>query len=226
MTVNETDKAILDAIETGADTASGILAALERNGISISQPTLSRRLSALQENRYVRVEGKGRNTRYKADSYNQYFSIPPERRKAVSYDRTILENYVPNQTRWLDPEVSQQLLAAGGGVRAEASTYSRAIAQKLLVDLSYASSSLEGNTYSYLDTQVLIEYGQAAEGSSFTVLSEYPGVLAPQCVLLPRTLSRELDPAKIYLSAVSIRLASRAAASAALARARFLALVS
>ncbi|MHC1949972.1 Fic family protein [Bradyrhizobium sp. UFLA06-06] len=166
MTLNETDKAILDAIETGANTASGILAALERNGISISQPTLSRRLSALQADRYVLVEGKGRNTRYKADNYNQYFSIPPERRKAVSYDRSILENYVPNQTRWLDPEVSQQLLAAGGGVRADASTYSRAIVQKLLVDLSYASSSLEGNTYSYLDTQVLIEYGQAAEGKA------------------------------------------------------------
>jgi len=34
----------------------------------------------------------------------------------------------------------------------------------LLIDLSYASSRLEGNTYSRLDTQKLIEFGQAAEG--------------------------------------------------------------
>jgi Fic family protein len=32
------------------------------------------------------------------------------------------------------------------------------------VDLSWASSQLEGNTYSRLDTERLIEYGQAAEG--------------------------------------------------------------
>jgi Fic family protein len=35
---------------------------------------------------------------------------------------------------------------------------------RLLVDLSWASSRLEGNTYSRLDTQNLIEHGQAAQG--------------------------------------------------------------
>jgi hypothetical protein len=34
----------------------------------------------------------------------------------------------------------------------------------LLIDLSWASSRLEGNTYNRLDTQNLIEFGQAAEG--------------------------------------------------------------
>jgi len=33
-----------------------------------------------------------------------------------------------------------------------------------LVDLSWASSRLEGNTYSLLDAKQLIELGQAAEG--------------------------------------------------------------
>jgi hypothetical protein len=35
---------------------------------------------------------------------------------------------------------------------------------RLLIDLSWASSHLEGNTYSRLDTQNLIEFGIAAEG--------------------------------------------------------------
>jgi Fic family protein len=35
-----------------------------------------------------------------------------------------------------------------------------------LIDLSYASSKLEGNTYSYLDTEVLIKYGERAEGKT------------------------------------------------------------
>jgi Fic family protein len=35
---------------------------------------------------------------------------------------------------------------------------------RLLIDLSWASSRLEGNTYTRLDTERLIEFGQAAEG--------------------------------------------------------------
>jgi Fic family protein len=38
--------------------------------------------------------------------------------------------------------------------------------ETLLIDLSYASSKLEGNTYSYLDTEVLIKYGESAKGKT------------------------------------------------------------
>ena len=43
--------------------------------------------------------------------------------------------------------------------------YARKIHERLLIDLSWNSSRLEGNTYSLLDTQRLIELGEAAEGS-------------------------------------------------------------
>jgi Fic family protein len=45
-----------------------------------------------------------------------------------------------------------------------ASTYNRQLAERLLVDLSWASSHLEGNTYSLLETQRLIELGEEAPG--------------------------------------------------------------
>ena len=45
-----------------------------------------------------------------------------------------------------------------------AGTFARDILNRLLIDLSWASSQLEGNTYSQLDTERLIEFGQAAEG--------------------------------------------------------------
>jgi Fic family protein len=45
-----------------------------------------------------------------------------------------------------------------------AGTFARDILNRLLIDLSWASSVLEGNTYSRLDTERLIEFGQAAEG--------------------------------------------------------------
>jgi fido (protein-threonine AMPylation protein) len=44
--------------------------------------------------------------------------------------------------------------------------YSRAILNRLLIDLSWASSHLEGNTYSHLDTRELIEHGKAARGKA------------------------------------------------------------
>ena len=47
-----------------------------------------------------------------------------------------------------------------------AGTYSRAILNRLLIDLSWASSHLEGNTYSRLDTRELIEHGKAARGKA------------------------------------------------------------
>ena len=43
-----------------------------------------------------------------------------------------------------------------------AGTYARDILGRLLVDLPWASSRLEGNTCSQLDTQNLIEFGQVA----------------------------------------------------------------
>ena len=52
---------------------------------------------------------------------------------------------------------------APGGER-PAGTYARQILGRLLVDLSWASSRLEGNTYSRLDTQNLIELGRRAPG--------------------------------------------------------------
>src|SRR6202034_4835816 len=45
-----------------------------------------------------------------------------------------------------------------------AGTYAKRIFNRLLIDLSWNSSRLEGNTYSLLDTKRLIELGQEAEG--------------------------------------------------------------
>jgi len=43
-------------------------------------------------------------------------------------------------------------------------TYARQVLSRLLIDLSWASSQLEGNTYSRLDTLELIEHGRVAQG--------------------------------------------------------------
>jgi len=160
------DELIVQAIRNGLGSSRAILEHLAGIGNKTSQPTLSRRLNVLVEEHHVRVMGKGRATRYEIDSFNEYFGQLASRRKPVSYDQSVVDNYIPNATKWFSVETTEDMLRAGGGRKLDASTYSRAIAQKLLVDLSYASSNLEGNTYSYIDTEVLIEYGQAAEGKA------------------------------------------------------------
>lgn len=46
-----------------------------------------------------------------------------------------------------------------------AGTYARKILDRLLIELSWNSSRLEGNTYSKLDTKRLIDFGKVAEGT-------------------------------------------------------------
>lgn len=91
---------------------------------------------------------------------------PRQQRKPVSYRIEFLEQYHPNQTAYLPEALRVQLHSLGRSPAAQtpAGTFARDILNRLLIDLSWASSKLEGNTYSRLDTERLIEFGQAAEG--------------------------------------------------------------
>lgn len=97
-----------------------------------------------------------------------YIDQPVEVRKPVGYQREFLEAYHPNKTWYLSASLRRQLHGIGRTpqTQAPAGTYSRAILNRLLIDLSWASSHLEGNTYSRLDTRELIEHGKAARGKA------------------------------------------------------------
>jgi hypothetical protein len=97
-----------------------------------------------------------------------YIDQPVEARKPVGYQQEFLDAYRPNETWYLSESLRRQLRQMGltTAVGAPAGTYSRAILNRLLIDLSWASSHLEGNTYSRLDTRELIEHGKAARGKA------------------------------------------------------------
>ena len=90
---------------------------------------------------------------------------PVVKRKPVGYVSAFLEGYKPNHSAYLPKKIRTHLHQIGRSPVAErpAGTYARDILDRLLIDLSWASSRLEGNTYTRLDTQNLIEFGQAAE---------------------------------------------------------------
>lgn len=91
---------------------------------------------------------------------------PLEQRTPCSYERGFLDAYGPNETFYLRLNDRERLRALGRTPDLEqpAGTYGRKILERLLIDLSWNSSRLEGNTYSLLDTERLINEGRAPEG--------------------------------------------------------------
>ncbi len=96
----------------------------------------------------------------------EYVSQDIKEREPVGYDRDFLHSYQPNETFYLGTEQREELLAVGRveAIERPAGTYARNILSRLLIDLSWNSSRLEGNTYSLLETKRLIEQGETAAG--------------------------------------------------------------
>ncbi|MGE0530851.1 MAG: Fic family protein [Hyphomonadaceae bacterium] len=93
---------------------------------------------------------------------------PQGERKRVGYNRDFLAAYQPNKTFFLSPRERKYLAEVGvTGMSIEpAGTYAKHILNRILIDLSFNSSRLEGNDYSLLDTIVLLEQGKGVEGKS------------------------------------------------------------
>ncbi|MBF5059951.1 Fic family protein [Candidatus Neptunochlamydia vexilliferae] len=91
---------------------------------------------------------------------------PIYERHPISYIDEWLESYEPNVTYYIPESFRAELLKAGtrSQGRDPAGTYAHQIFNRLLIDLSYNSSRLEGNTYSLLDTKRLVLEGESAQG--------------------------------------------------------------
>lgn len=93
---------------------------------------------------------------------------PIQARRPVGYNRDFLNKYRPNESYYLTENMRKHLFAIGKSPDGErpAGTYARQILNRLLIDLSWNSSRLEGNTYSLLETERLLQLGEASEGKN------------------------------------------------------------
>jgi Fic family protein len=100
-----------------------------------------------------------------AASIRQLVTLPLGNRMPEAYDQHFLRSYQPNQTFYLSETQRSKLHELGrtAQLTAPAGTYARNILQRLLIDLSWNSSRLEGNNYSLLDTKLLISDGKTAD---------------------------------------------------------------
>ena len=187
--LSSTHEAVLKAV---AQSAAG--ANIEQIEAQLPQPptrrTLQRWLNVLVGQGRLRKEGQARSTRYllpvqaapeAADAAPGDVSLPlsdearaidiavrqpVQHRTPVGYRRSFLDSYRPNTTFYLHAALRAELQALGqvAAHNEPAGTYARSIANRLLIDLSWNSSRLEGNTYSLLETERLLSAGDAAEG--------------------------------------------------------------
>ena len=117
----------------------------------------------------VKGEGEARLPLSKAGNEIQaYVRKPLAERKPAGYDRAFLDSYRPNESFYLSAAEREHLREVGTPKIAQqpAGTYAKQILNRLLIDLSWNSSRLEGNTYSRLDTRRLLAFGEEAEGKS------------------------------------------------------------
>ncbi|NVZ27092.1 Fic family protein [Pseudomonas gingeri] len=152
-----------------------------KSNVSASLATVKRHLEALVNSGHVIQEGRTRSTRYRlVDTWEsqpapvstgpvwsaQSLSLrrrleqPLAMRHAVTYQRTFVENYIPNQSSLLPTSLATTLMEEGR-MRGQqpAGTYARKVLEPLLIDLSWSSSRLEGNRYSLLATEELFKSG-------------------------------------------------------------------
>ena len=192
--IHELDR-LVELIAT-APGGVGIEAIEQQLGSPLHRRTLQRRLALLVEQQRIDMLGERRTARYRRRAapavraeepeapwrtvpppdelpvsaagaeVRAYVTQPRHLRSPVGYRQSFLEQYHPNHTAYLPPDLREQLHALGRSPAQQtpAGTFAKDILNRLLIDLSWASSHLEGNTYSRLDTERLIEFGQAAEG--------------------------------------------------------------
>lgn len=193
---NELDVKILDALALYREGAS-LQQISESISVSVPRRSLQRRLANLAVNGKIILVGERRgakyflkdssdyaemnNSRIATDETRIHFSAsarqiqlkilrPLNKRKQVPYHKEFLTSYVPNKTSYLDKSSLLQLQKTGllSKEKLDTGTYSKDLYQRLLIDLSWNSSRLEGNTYSLLETKLLIEGGKSSPSRNST----------------------------------------------------------
>lgn len=135
----------------------------------VSETTVWRTLRRLVDEGRLEVSGRGPATGYSLagpDVVRAHLKIPYNRRTPTGYRKEFLDRYVPGKHFYLTEADRRSLHKAGTPVSSPmpAGTYARRILERLLVDFSWASSRMEGNTYNILETGRLIRFGEEAPG--------------------------------------------------------------
>lgn len=140
-----------------------------------SIPTIARDLAYLLEKGLISKHGKGRNTSYSSANasallryidINEYFALDPDQRVDVkkSFDFSIFAKlqglFTPLETAELK-KINKSFMHVSNALNKD--IYLKEV-ERFIIELSWKSSKIEGNTYSLLDTETLIKQKIEAQG--------------------------------------------------------------
>jgi len=146
-------------------------------GEEISLVTIKRILPKMVEKRMLVVKGGGRSTVYRLSANGrifaevnaqEYLSVEPDKRYGLhGYNFDLFSSFPPEV---LLKEEIEKLDKATREYKEKTKDISPVIAKKelerLVIELSWKSSKIEGNTYTLLDTEKLILENKPAEGKT------------------------------------------------------------
>ena len=145
---------------------------------NISIPTLNRALSSLKQNGYLTVTGKGPSLKYSITISAMNFALidADEYFKVDIEDRYVIEKFNRNIFKQFD---SVEIFTAAENKLLETATNTfikkrnglnkaafKKEFERLMIELSWKSSQIEGNTYTLLDTEQLLKYDIASSAYS------------------------------------------------------------
>ena len=162
-------------IKGGAFSSSQIHAELLNKGDKISLVTVKRELSELKGLELINSSGSGRSVKYSISSLGrivtdinakEYCAVEPDKRYGLTQYNFDLFNGFPNEI-FSDSEI-QGMNSATDVYRNNIKSISQTLLEKeverFVIELSWKSSKIEGNTYTLLDTERLISKGLEAAG--------------------------------------------------------------
>lgn len=143
----------------------------------VSKPTLIRDLNNLLERRLIRVQGTAKATRYYPATTNpllrpfdleRYFADDPDQRRGAkrTFDVSVLGHlhdlFLPNE---LD-QLRSYTVSFSQRTRQLPDDIVKREMERFVIELSWKSSKIEGNTYTLLETEALIKEKREAAGRS------------------------------------------------------------
>lgn len=168
---SEMDIALLDTLSQSNEPNLRLRASEIRTRLDTppSQQYLRRRLTALVEAEVLLKSGSGPQTRYALNERRVaevYLGTDRALRASKSFDIGLIHAYEPGRSRLMPTAIATELRRLSDAVIKAGETINQVVFRRYMVDFAWASSRMEGNTYSLLETQALLDHDTPAAGKS------------------------------------------------------------
>jgi Fic family protein len=162
-------------LKTGQLASSAVHQNLAQAGEAVSLVTVKRELSDMADQGLLETKGSGRSTEYSITvlgrllaevDINSYMALEPDQRYGLSGYNFDLFKSMPTDI-FTDTETTileAATLEYKKRIRNLSPTIQKKELERLVIELSWKSSKIEGNTYTLLDTEKLILEHQEAPG--------------------------------------------------------------